>query len=232
MEILCPIHQFEIRYSNILNFPVVIRDTIAPFVKFANRISIDNENSHSERITLYFDDQNFLIIVSWDRILIKIENKEFNSLTLNNSIIEEPFFNLYSKISELNGFGETRNFLFYSIFINPINEKLDKIIANFTEKYLNKNSLSIFAPYNDIGLSFEKHSDSSQTYFNVGPYTGNNDFKKRNIEIKNSEILESVDCVGEIFEYKYFEITKTITFKKYKEIFSSQTNFINSLWKH
>ena len=30
---ITPHHQFEIRYTTILNFPVVIRPTLAPFVK-------------------------------------------------------------------------------------------------------------------------------------------------------------------------------------------------------
>ena len=43
MNLITPIHQFEIRYSNILNFPLIARNAIAPFVKLANRINIDND---------------------------------------------------------------------------------------------------------------------------------------------------------------------------------------------
>ncbi|MEA3495572.1 MAG: hypothetical protein U9R42_06000 [Bacteroidota bacterium] len=231
MEIICPIHQFEIRYSNILNFPLIIREAIAPFVKLASRIGIDNENSHSERITLFFDEQYYQIVILWDRIYIKVENNGYFSLNENNSIIEEPFLNLFSKISEMKGFGEIKNCLFFSIFVHPKKDNLDIVIKDFTEKYFTKNSLSLLPNYSDIGISVEKNDDRSQIFLNFGPYIGADDLKKKNIVIKNTELLKELECTGEMLEYKYFENNKNVHFKLYKNIFQKQDEYIKRLWK-
>lgn len=231
MEPICPVHQFEIRFSNILNFPIVIRKAIAPFVKFASRIVIDNENSHQERITLFFDEQQFQISITWDRIFIKSESDSYFSLNENNSIIEEPFFNIFSKITDLEEFGEVNNFLFFSIFVNPIEKELDTIISNFTKKYLTENSLSILSDYSDAGIAIEKQKDTSFLFLNFGPYIGLDDIRKKNVDVKNNELIKRLDCVGEMLEYKYFEHNKNISFKKYKEIFENQTEYIIKLWK-
>lgn len=231
MEIICPIHQFEIRFSNILNFPLIIRDAIAPFAKLASHIGIDNENSHRERITLFFDEQHYQIVILWDRIFIKVENNGYFSLNENNSIIEEPFFNLFSKISELKGFGEIKNCLFLSIFVYPMEDDLDVVIKNFTQKYFTKNSLYLLPNYSDIGISIEKKDEKSQIFLNFGPYIGIDDLRKKNIDIKNQELLKELECTGEMFEYKYFENNTNINFKLYKNIFQKQDEYITRLWK-
>ena len=231
MEVICPIHQFEIRYSNILNFPLIIRDAIAPFVQLASRISIDNENSHRERITLFFEEQHYQIVISWDRIYLKFENNGYFSLNENNSIIEEPFFNLFQRISEMKGFGEIRNCLFFSLFVYPKKEDLDTIISNFTKKYLTRNSLTLLNNYSDIGVSVEKNDDKSQIFLNFGPYIGVDDLKKKNIDVKSVELQKKIECTGEMLEYKYFENNKNINFKLYKNIFKKQDEYIKKLWE-
>jgi len=108
-----PIHQFEIRYSNILNFTSTIRDTIAPFVRLADKISIDFENTVNERISLVFNNEKYHVSIMWDRILFKSIDMDVFQFSENNSLIEEPFFNIFKKVTEMSGFGDVRNFLFF-----------------------------------------------------------------------------------------------------------------------
>jgi hypothetical protein len=214
-----------------LNFPSIVRDSIAPFVKFASSIGIEDENSHNEKITLFFKEMNYSIIVSWDRLIFKSEIMDFSNLYQNNSIVEEPFFNLFDKITKMSGFGEIRNYLSFSIFVKPIDKDITEITEDFIKRYLNISNVNGYLPCTDLGINFERKKDGSQTFYNLGPYTGIEDFKKRNIDIKNRQLIDMLNCYGEMFEFKFFEESKTLSFKKYKEISADQMNFIEKQWK-
>jgi hypothetical protein len=229
MPTLVPHHQFEIRYTTILNFPNVIRTTLAPFVKLAKRINIENEGIHNERITLAFDDEYYQIIVTWDRLIIRYEGDKEN-LSKNNSIIEEPFFNILGKIRELDNFGEINNLLYYSFIIHPMEISKKELLQNFTTKYLN-NTNKIIDHTSDVAVILEKNSDSEQISLNFGPYFGEEDLKKRNIIVKHPLITEIAKNLGLCCEYKFFNHLKTVSFADYKEITKTENSLIQKIWE-
>ena len=85
---LIPYIQYEIRYSNILNFTGWVRDIVNPFVKVATSISLDAPNSHRERIILNFDDEYMQMFVTWDRIIFKSEG-DMNTMA-RLSLVRNP----------------------------------------------------------------------------------------------------------------------------------------------
>lgn len=229
MSIIVPHHQFEIRYTTILDFPNVIRTPIAPFVKLAKRINIDNEGSHNERITIAFDDEYYQIIATWDRLIIRYEGDKEN-LPKNNSIIEEPFFNILGKIRELDNFGEINNILYYSFIIHPIEISKKELLQKFVVKYLNNTNKIIDHP-TDVAVTLDKNSDSEQISLNFGPYIGEEDLKKRNITVKNPIITEIAKNLGLCCEFKFFNHVKTVSFADYKEITKTEKGFIQKIWE-
>ena len=97
MEIIVPVHQFEIRFTPILNFSNSIKEILAPFIKFSDTPpQVQRENTILETIT-FNANSNTLITVSWDRIILRHEG-DIEKLSENNSIIEEPLFTIFNKI--------------------------------------------------------------------------------------------------------------------------------------
>lgn len=225
---IVPHHQFEIRYTTILDFPLLIKTPLAPFVKLTKRINIDNEGSHNERITLFFDDDYFQIIISWDRIIFRFEGDK-ESLPKNNSIVEEPFFNILSKIKQHDNFGEINNLLYYSFFIQPMDITKDNLIKKFTSKYL-VNYHKIIDNPTDVGITLDSNSNGKQTSINFGPYLGEEDLKKRNIIVKNPAVTEVSKGLGLCCEFKFFNLTKTISFSDYKDISKIEKQYIQKVW--
>lgn len=224
-----PLHQFEIRYTGILNF-ASIKNVVSPFVKFTSRIFVENENSFLERIILHFDDQFFQIVVSWDKILIRVEVDDFESLLENNSKVEEPFFNLFEKITKINDFGEIGRVFSYLIFVNPLNDSYETVVKKFSQKHFTS---AVLGTYTDIGLKFSKEENNYIHQVTFGPYSGIQDLRKLNIEIRNPELYRKSDIIGEYILCNSFETVKsgTFNFKKYKSILSSQIQLSSLLWK-
>ncbi len=229
MPIITPHHQFEIRYTAILDFPNIIRKPISPFVKFAKKITVDNEGSHNERITLSYDDEYFQIIINWDRIIFRFEGDKEN-LGKNNSIIEEPFFNIFKKIREQENFGEVNNILYYSFIINPIKIDHDNLLKKFLGKYLT-NYQGIVEQPDDIAVTLEKKIDNKQINITFGPYFGDEDLKKRNIFVKNPVVTDISNDLGICLDFKILNITKTINFSDYKEITKLERNYVDRVWE-
>jgi hypothetical protein len=228
MPIITPHHQFEIRYTAILDFPNIIRKPISPFVKFAKKITVDNEGSHNERITLSYDDEYYQIIINWDRIILRFEGDKEN-LGKNNSIIEEPFFNIFKKIREQDNFGEINNTLYYSFIINPIKIEHDELLRKFKSKYLT-NYQNIVEQPTDIAVTLENKIENKQITITFGPYFGNEDLKKRNIFVKNPIVTNGENDLGICMDLKILNITKTVNFNDYKELTKIESNYLEKLW--
>lgn len=229
MSTIVPHHQFEIRYTTILDFPNVIRTPIAPFVKLAKRINIDNEGSHNERITLAFDDEYYQIIITWDRIIIRYEGDKDN-LSKNNSIIEEPFFNILGKIRDLDNFGEINNILYYSFIIHKLDIEKEELLKKFISKYLNSTPKIINNP-TDVAVTLENNVGGKQITLTFGPYFGEDDLKKRNIIVKNPEVNELAKDMGICCEFKFHNLLKTVNFTDYKEITETEKGYIQKIWE-
>jgi hypothetical protein len=232
--ILTPVHQFEIRFTTILNFSDVVRPVIAPFVKLADRISIDDENFHSEKITLFFDDEFYQIFILWDRIVFKCEKFSIANLIHNNSPIEEPFFNLYNKISQLTEFGNVNNLLFFSFYVNVgTSDNFEEIRNKFIEDNIVKNSCtSLMSGISDVGIVLDaKEEDGSVMTIISGPYLGYDDIKKRNFNIRDKKLIDELQNAGEIIDFKYFKQTKTANYSLYKEIFRKAEAIIRQKWE-
>ena len=229
MTITVPFHQFEIRYTKLLNFSSVIQNTIAPFVPLALDVNVEQENTVNCRYSFRFD--NYEIYLYWDRAIIRTDG-EISHLTENNSIIEEPFFNLFSKIKNIPSFGSILNCLCASIFINHTEKSQQDIVDNFSNKYNDTdNTEKIIIKPTDVCLVLEKTIDKKQLSLQFGPYLGIEDLKKRGIATKNKDVLSQLDKYGMMAEVKVFEPLHNVSFATYKEYLKMTLSLQEKLWK-
>lgn len=189
MNLITPIHQFEIRYSNILDFHNVIGEAIAPYVQLASKLNVDNENSHKQQVVLNFEQDFYIITVTWDRLIVQTNGFK-KGLNENNSIIDNPYFDILKKVKEISAFGEIRNILFYSFNINLIDSELDKIITNFNKRYLCDSTKDLLPSLEDSGIVLEHHKDNYQIHLTFGPYIGPDDFKKKILQLRTRICLK------------------------------------------
>ncbi len=231
MTIITPMHQFEVRYSSILDFPNVIGEALAPFIKLSSKVNIEHEYSHKQRIILQFAQDFYTITVSWDRIIIQT-NGFSDGLNENNSIVENPFFDIIAKIKNLKAFGEINNILFFTMILNIKDKDLMVIKKNFYDKYFCSFAQGLLPSIEDSALVLEHHKDKYQIHLSIGPYSGAHDLKKRSITVSNPKVKkEEIESYGEMIEFKYYEELKTISFSKYKEISKIQNENISKIWK-
>src|ERR1035437_4996311 len=228
--ITVPSHQFEIRYTKILNFQSLMGEVISPFVPMALDIITENEKAVQHcRYTLLF--QGYSIIVTWDRVLIRYDG-DLKVLTENNSIIEEPFFNLFDKIKNIGSFGNVLNCLCVTHIINHFDTVPTDINKDFIGDYLNKiNIEKIITNPTDVSIILEKNTEGKQITLQFGPYVGIIDLQKRNIFPQNPDIEQHLNIVGEMAEIKILEMLKSISFAKYKELLKMTFEYQESLWK-
>ncbi len=230
MNRITPIHQFEIRYTNILDFPNVIGEALAPFIQLATKVDIENEYSHNQKVILNFETDYYTIIVAWDRIIIRI-NGYNNGLNENNSIIDNPFFEIISKIKDIKAFGVIKNFLYYTYSVNILDVELKELHESFANKYLTQITKKLHPTLSDSSVIIEQLKDNHQTQVTIGPYVGVKDLNKRGIPIINPSLFDIVEKTGEIVEFKYYEETKSVTFNDYKRIAKIELEYYNKIWK-
>ena len=235
--LLIPVHQFEIRYTYLTDFAVTAREIIAPFALLATNIKIENENLTSSRYILLFEKDNYSIIFSWDRLIIRYEG-DLDSLIINNSIIEQPFLNMVSKIKEAKYFGKITNYLCYTIFVKIYPKEFqspsiqESNIKSFSKRFLNlsETDLLISNP-SDFAINLEKKRDGKQQSIIFGPYRGVEDLHKRGIIAQTKKIIDNSELNGEIAEVKILEELNNISFGKYKEAVKNSFSIIDILWK-
>lgn len=233
MDILIPVHQFEIRYSPILGFSEIIRKVLNPFLPLTTAVKIENENRISEKYILTFENQLYSIFASWDRLIFRFEG-DVKSLVEKNSIIEEPFLNIFQRLSQDENFGVIKNCLSHILFINIFNKDLSRedITRNFLKQYFNSNFIQgeLKEP-TDLAIVYENRSPNSQVKLTFGPYFGLEELEKRNISFSGENIVTNGNKFGEMAEVNVLEITDSVSFNKYKSTIQKSYKIIEQIWR-
>lgn len=230
MKIVVPIHQFEIRHVIILEFSSIIKKILAPYLKLANKIQIQNENSVNERITILFEDGHFELRLFWDRIIFKTELESFQTLNENNSFIDSVFFPIVEKIMDSEGFGGLSNYVFYTLFVKFSSLEVNEIQKKYKTEYLHESLIKVLPNANDFGINIEEKDGNKSTSFVIGPYLGEEDLNKREIIVRSPNILSSVTQPGEIMEVKLFDHISSFSFREYKSLVAQTNNIVEKLW--
>ncbi|MBT8265385.1 MAG: hypothetical protein HKO81_06580 [Flavobacteriaceae bacterium] len=224
-----PVFQFEIRYNHILNFSQIARDLLAPYVKLTQSIKIDKQNTIEETYWLNFDDEGYLLIISWDRMVIRAQG-DLNLYTESNSPVESLYFDIFKKISKMPEFGSVQRSLFYGIGIAE-SDKQDDHLRNFTGNTFKFDPVKVLDGVDDTAIVLESKSESKTMSITFGPYWGKNDILKREIKPINPALLEDVDFQGIMMEYKQVLLETNVSFDNFKNRCKEFNNTFKEIWK-
>lgn len=230
MDTIVPVFQFEIRYNHILNFSQIARKILSPYVKLAQSIKLENQNTINERIILNFEEEDYLIIVNWDRILIKGQGR-LDTFTTKNSPIEMPFFGILDQIKNLEEFGSIQNVLLIVNHIKKIEIEKNKLLSMFMDKSILKSTSKVLDEITDIAITLERKKRGDETTISYGPYYGTSDLLRRSLIPVNIDRLDGTDFFGIMLEYKYFKSISNVTFSEFVSMIKVSNEIIDKVWK-
>lgn len=230
MSQVVPVFQFEIRYDHILNFSQIARKILAPYVKLTQSIKIENQNTLNERIILNFEDENYFIIVSWDRILIKGQNN-LNPYISKNSPIQMPFLAILDKLKALGEFGSIKNVLYAITYIKEFKIKEEELFSRFSDKFFNLETKNIIDSPNDMAVTLEDRGADYETTVAFGPYAGTKDLARRIIGPVNIDRLDNTEFFGIMLEYKHGYSTNNVTYADFEKLTKTSNKVFERSWK-
>lgn len=230
MGALTTVFQFEIRYNHILNFSQIARKILSPYVRLAKRITLENQNTVDERIILNFDDDDYLIIVSWDRILIKGQG-DLSSYTNKNSPIQTPFFTIFEDIKSLTEFGSIQNVLLAVNYIKKMEIEDTKLTEWFIAKTMQDDISKILDRNTDAAIILDSKETGDEKTVSFGPYFGSKELINRPIVPVNLNNLEDTDFTGLMLEYKHFKHSSDSNFIDFVSMTEISNKIIERVWK-
>ncbi|RWY53882.1 hypothetical protein [Mucilaginibacter gilvus] len=226
MAIIQSFHQFEIRFTPILNFHILSRTIIAPYLTRTSSVNIENENLIKQRITLIFDSEGFNISLFWDRIIFQTSSN-LKNLAESNSIVEEPFFSIFKKITSLDEFGNILNCLFNIVTINV---NADYKLENFKKVFL-KDDLNEILPYKDVAITLNEIVNNNVTEVSFGPYVGIEDLTNRKIKYSLIHEEELRTAGGVFSDLKIVDEVDSVDFKTYQGFAEKANIVLTRIWK-
>ena len=224
------VFQFEIRYNHILNFSQIARKILSPYVRLADSIKIENQGNIEERVIFNFESEEYLIIVGWDRILIKGQG-DFQKFTESNSVFQTPYLNMLDKIMSLEEFGAVQNILLAANYVKELNYSKDELVQKFMQKTLNNSSFDILSENTDVAITLEKKVAGDETTLSYGPYFGANELIRRPIAPVDPTKLDGIDFEGIMVEYKHFLSTSKVSFETFVDMVNTANLIVEKVWK-
>ncbi len=230
MDALTTVFQFEIRYNHILNFSQIARKILSPYVRLAQSIKIENQNTIEERIVFLFDEDDYVIIAGWDRILIKGQGS-LDKYRAKNSSIETPFFSMLNHISSLDEFGTIQNVLFAANYIKKLDLVDDKLLSKFMENTMKGDINKVLDKRTDISITLENKVAGEDQSVSFGPYFGKKELLRRTILPLNIDKLGDTDFKGLMAEYKCVKYKSDVSFNDFVNMAKVSDEVIDRIWK-
>ncbi|CAN5367332.1 hypothetical protein BH23BAC1_BH23BAC1_20490 [soil metagenome] len=170
--------QFEIRYTEILDFEYIYKEIFSPYLKFATA-NISNRGTYEEFIVLTFTDESTFIDCRKDRIIFVFDDKRENVFNPNGLTFN--FFSILKTLTEQKSFGKITNVIFgeWSIFESKGSQS--EIRSRFRERYLL--NLPVISDYkvDDLSVISNYKFDSKIINIAFGPYNPEHDINKYNL---------------------------------------------------
>ncbi len=83
----------------------------------------------------------------------------------------------------------------------------------------------------DVAIILDKYIGSKKISLTFGPFLGEDEIEKRNLNINNPSVTELIKDMGLCYEFRFFNETKTANFADYKEIAKTEKEYIQKLWE-
>lgn len=208
MNKLFPLTQFEVRFTQILNFNQVIRETLSPYLRMSSSFNFANQGQFEESIRINFEEDRYSIDCRWDRIVFLSEgNPEIFSK--QNSVMK-IFWEIVEKLTQVSTFGALRNCLFVSFEINILDLNQTEILKMIKDKFFTQEIENIMKGPTELAIILEKVSSTKQTTVTFGPYSKSDNKKYNLFPFKREKSYDDIEGkFGTLLKFQIFdEFTK------------------------
>lgn len=223
MSHIYPLTQFEVRFTQILNFNQIIREILSPYLRMSSTFNFFNQGRFEESIKLNFEEDQYSIDCRWDRIVFYCENDP-NRFAQQNSTMK-IFWEILEKLTSIPTFGALRNFVFLNYEINILDKQPLEILKNFKSKFFTNEIDRIMKEPNEIAVILEKTTSNKVTAITFGPYS-NADNKKYNFfPFKGEKVQEVQDKFGTLLKIQVSDQITKIDTELFKKLLEEQKDF-------
>ena len=219
MEQYTVLHQLEVRFPTILDFPLGVRPLLSPFQKLCSSLHIYNENKISERINLLFEDEFYQISLFHNNLVLRSQNN-LETHIQNNSSLSSVFFDLLKVLESHPTFNGQKNFLHYALFVELKDTGSDFSVDRIGNAVLKKEVVDLIDSKYDISCTISGFEDDIESNIDltIGAYIGSKDLERRKIEIIREDHFHLIEASGRLFETRIHNLSDDFTFAKYKKI--------------
>lgn len=223
MSYVYPLTQFEVRYTHILNFNQIIRETLSPYLRMTTSFNFANQGRFEESLRINFEEEYYSIDCRWDRLIFVCEGDP-NRFSRSGSTIK-IFWEILQRLTELSTFGALRQSLFVSHEINLIDFTYSEILQKLKDKFLTKETERIMSEPNEMAIILEKGSKAKQITITFGPYTNADNKKYSLFPFKGPTNEETKGKFGTFLKFQVFEDLNKIDTELFKKNVEDMKNY-------
>ena len=173
--------QFEIRYTNILDFPSRYKAIVSPFLRLAT-FNIHSMDTLEEFIVLNFNNEPNIIDLRWDKAIF-YTTREVSSLYQKNGPTTS-YFEIFSRLKELESFGLVQNMLLAKWWLNESCPR-----DEYFKRYIKKSAQVDGFELDDIAI-IEEYTNNEKDLFKIehGFFKPEKDLQRFGIPDQNGEL--------------------------------------------
>ncbi len=215
-ELLIPRLQFELRFTNLLNFKSIIEDIGAPFIKLTSGFSITSKSPQDTFLKLIFEEDSYYIDCRWDRLIL-VSDGTIDFFSNTNSAPIKMFFEFLDILKGEKSFG---NFIYCILQVYFLNQKYTgyEDILDSYKKFITDDVKSILPGYNDFAIHPDKRINDRNISVVFGPLN-EIDLERRDLFPFNKSLKSQKPLNGNLVEVSFSEKIKSYKQNIFKNAF-------------
>jgi hypothetical protein len=206
-------HQFEIRYTPMLNFNSVYKAFLGHFLRNIE-FAIHNEHTKDENVVLRYNRESYQIEFRWDRIIFISEGNRNDLDKAQGPLFN--FFEIFDKLCRGDTSVVVLNALVSGSFLIEVDDDVKNIFQRFKNKYIAGVNFDFAGFAEDYSITQEFKKDDKLFRAIYGPF----DYK---VDVKNHILSPILQLPAEYFkQYKglnvqalYFEKLSAVDFNTF-----------------
>lgn len=232
MKIIYPRYQYEIRTTINLDFERDFREIFNSYMPEVQNLRSNDETGFNKRYSLFFED-NFTITFGSNMLVFFYEG-DVESLQENNSLVQDLFFDVYSRLCKSDSYGDFLNHIIYAnaILLTDSEKNDQDLFDKIMKKSFDQNLSVLMEQPNNFAVTFENKTEpKNQEYLSFGPYIGPEDLKIRNLGFKREDFSKLAERKGIFTDHKIVTDKFKPNFKNYNKLAEQMTLKNKKIWK-
>ncbi|MCD4793867.1 MAG: hypothetical protein K8R54_11570 [Bacteroidales bacterium] len=208
---------YEINFVHILNFKEEYQKIVMPYFDFTDKVQyvILNEKTIHEGMRLIFPNEGCQIDMTMKFISFTFEG-DISELKKSNKM-SQLFFDIYEKISKLEGFHRTTSHKFISYAVNIDNNENDIKPDHYFK-------INPFNNIFDFACIYNYNDDKYKCKYTCGPFEKKDILKFNLNQFETDNNKDLFDNAGFLHEIVVVEDVSNVSFKKFKELLKYNEN--------